>query len=422
MVYRVRGADAPQARKVFIAVPAYGDMPAPFVYSVWSAQAKLFAAGICADLELYAGDCHVDDARNRLVRDFLESDCQTFVFLDADLLFEPDDLVRLIESPHAIAAGIYPLKQGDESYPVRTFDGDRLSVGGWMKVSAVPTGFLKIEREVLETLHGPAKKYHAKADGAGRLPIGLIFERTLSDGQRWGGDYTFCIKASQAGYAPFIDPEMRFGHVGAHTYQGCVGEYWRRESSLTLHHCLSAIRNGEDTNRVMVELSEWWGNPRYAAAPEFLQTVAILAREGQGPIIEAGTGLTTLVMAAAAPHREITALEHDPVWYARILQALGRANLTNVRLQPASGIENGWYVAPAMNTGQAYTLAVCDGPPRNAGDRTQLWKRANLSDDCVVVIDDCDYPIDGLDLTFKHGVRAYAIGRRIPTETSSTAA
>jgi acetone carboxylase gamma subunit len=42
---------------------------------------------------LLSGNCHVDDARNSVVREFLASDCTELVFIDADVSWEPETLV-----------------------------------------------------------------------------------------------------------------------------------------------------------------------------------------------------------------------------------------------------------------------------------------------------------------------------------------
>src|SRR5687767_1370041 len=94
----------------FLAVAAYDGLSAPFVHSLFSSQANIPHR---MDLEIFSGNCHVDDGRNRLVRDFLETDCEQLIFLDADVFWLDAELKKLIEHDADIVAGIYPMKNDD---------------------------------------------------------------------------------------------------------------------------------------------------------------------------------------------------------------------------------------------------------------------------------------------------------------------
>ena len=101
-------------KSVFLAVPTYGDLPAGFVHALWGAQMSLNSANIGSTLEILSANCHVDDGRNLLVRDFLETDCDDLVFLDPDVMFNPLDIVKLLLPRQDVVAGVYPLKQNEE--------------------------------------------------------------------------------------------------------------------------------------------------------------------------------------------------------------------------------------------------------------------------------------------------------------------
>src|SRR5437899_7048669 len=73
-------------------------------------------------------------------------------------------------------------------------------------------------------------------------------------------------------------------------------------------------RDPRGTERVWDDLVDGWDNKRWSAGVEFLDAVAAaaLAEEGD-PILECGSGLTTLVLATVARRTgsAVWTLEHD---------------------------------------------------------------------------------------------------------------
>jgi predicted O-methyltransferase YrrM len=364
----------------FLAVPSYGDIATPFVHSLFSSQANLPHR---MDLEIFSGNCHVDDSRNRLVRDFLETDCEQLVFLDNDVFWRDSDLDRLIRHDRDIVAGIYPLKNDKEDYPVKTLPGERWSdKDGLVEVEGVPTGFLKIKRRVFEALYPTVPHHKSKEDAFGRMMIPVIFERTLNGHSRRGGDYEFCRKAREAGFQIYIDPMMELGHVGNKVWTGCIGHFWRKDFAIP--EGLTAIKEGAETTLTFAEMVAVWGN-NWSVSAELLFTLVKLARKATGPILDTGSGLSSLVMAAATDQK-VYALEQSPMWAAKVADIAKKNGLDNLEVIQSDIVE-GWYsVFPRMN----YGLVTCDGP---SGDdkRDGLFKL--LKDEisqATIVVDDID--------------------------------
>ena len=141
----------------------------------------------------------------------------------------------------------------------------------------------------------------------------LIFERTIVDGRRVSSDYAFCDKWRKHG-AIYIDPELRsLSHVGQKTWTGCYGAYLRRANGLAIPQALQAIHEGAAQLRHFEELVQEWGNPQWSVDHVFAAVLVDLAREATGPILECGSGLSTLILAAATD-QPIHVLEHDALW------------------------------------------------------------------------------------------------------------
>jgi hypothetical protein len=120
--------------------------------------------GIAVDLCHIAEHCHVDDARNAMVREFLMSKASHLVFIDNDVGFAPGNLIRLAKHDRDMVAGVYPLKEEGEGYPIRIKDGVELwaESDGLVEVEGLPTGFLKISRACIERMievYGDRKFY-----------------------------------------------------------------------------------------------------------------------------------------------------------------------------------------------------------------------------------------------------------------------
>lgn len=387
MLHR-REAPADGRQKVFIAVAAYEGCGAGFTWSLFHTGAALAKADIGYELAIYSGNCHVDDSRNRLVRDFLKSDCTDLVFLDADVGWSAGDFLKILGFDRDVLAGIYPKKHGDDTYPVKTFPGEIWSdADGLIEVMGVPTGFLRIRRRVLEALAASAETYNARNDQA--FATACIFERQIHDGVRWGGDYVFCRKARAAGFKIYIDPQLRFEHAGEEVWSGQVGAYFRQRSGVALEPGLAAIREGRETIVELVELFDAWANP-FAASPALLAALAMLARKGDGPILECGSGLSSLVLAAANPDRAVHTLEDSPVFADHLRATALRSGIENLQVY-CRPLKNGWYDMSGVPAAH-YGLVFIDGPRRTTGSRADAPKHICL-DDAIVVADDVQ--VDG---------------------------
>ena len=369
---------APTGAGTLLCVAAYNGLSGPFVASLF--ESRWSDVG----LALLEGNCHVDDSRNRLVRDFLVSDAEQLVFLDADVYWQPGDLRRLIDAPADIVAGVYP-KRGDHDleWPVKPLPGDRYSnEHGLVEVEGVPTGFLKIRRCVLERLAADAASFVDREDNS-RRRIPIIFERSLNGASRRGGDYEFCRKARAAGFRVYVDPRMRLGHAGVKLWHGCLGDHWRRD--VAIPEGLRALKAGTASAETFNELYGAWGNI-WAMTPDLLYVADLMARRAKGPILDCGAGLSSLCLAAARPDLPVYALEQSAVWASKVERMAKDHGLRNLTVVLADVIDYGdgmrWY---EHYPEQDWGLVVCDGPPSQDG-RMGLFRL--IVPQCPIIVDD----------------------------------
>lgn len=368
-------------KRVFISVPSYGQISAETTFSLFAAKEVLIQNNIDSELYIITENCHIDDGRNYVVRDFLASKCDELVFIDADVRFEPEDLVKLSLYPFDVVAGIYPKKNEETEYPVR-FLSDRSEIWsneyGLIEVESVPTGFLKVRRNVLEKLYEKSKKYVPQKDKFHKLRVPLIFERCIHGYTRLGGDYEFCRKWREIGGKIHIDPMMSFGHVGTKEFSGILANHLWRENGLIEDRIKDLLKKISDKTAEITDymmLFDAWGN-KWACTPDMLLTLAEIDVD---TVLEYGSGLSTLVMAASG--KMVVALENNINWYNRINKQLNGYDV-DLRL---CNLKDGRYdFVPE----EKYSCIVIDGPNRKDGTRLNDIPKCD-----VLIVDDVDQSI-----------------------------
>ena len=147
---------------------------------------------------------------------------------------------------------------------------------------------------------------------------------------------------------------------------------------------------------LLERLESGWSNEGMAAQLRFLEEVAQHALTTPGPILECGSGLTTLILALLAGRRgvDVWTLEHFPDWHARVANTLARYDLPHVNNVLAPLKDYGdfcWYEPPLEQLPKEFALVVCDGPPGTTkGGRVGLVPvlKSYLSPGTIILFDD----------------------------------
>ena len=149
-------------------------------------------------------------------------------------------------------------------------------------------------------------------------------------------------------------------------------------------------------NPVVRALIYGWGNELWSAEEEYLRSCIQQALASRGPILECGSGLSTIMVGAVAKAcgREHVALEHTPAWAEKVQRYLSRYRLDSLLLAPRPLKDFGdfsWYDAPLEAMPARFSLVVCDGPPGTTrGGRYGLVPvmRDRLEPGCIILLDD----------------------------------
>ena len=197
-------------RKLFIAIPTYTGKPCKETRR--SLRAALPRLGIeNRDWQFMAlsGMCYLDHARNILVSYFLRSDCSDLLFVDDDVGFDADAMVRIRDTTAPIVGGIYPKKCVPTEWPVSLDPAMKVDREGLVACDMLPTGFMRIGRAALDAMASHVPLYANIEHGELRA----WFKTDIRDGRFWGEDVEFCRIWREMGgeLRAFLD--MNFSHV-----------------------------------------------------------------------------------------------------------------------------------------------------------------------------------------------------------------
>lgn len=422
-IHSAGGGVASPSFRPFIAIPI-GErlaLHSAIVVSLWNLQKMLINRNIDADLAILHGNTHVDDGRNELVRRFLHTECDQLLFWDSDVIPRAAEVVKLLEYEDDLVGGVYPLKQDPISFPV-SFSSDELEYNedGLLRVEGLPTGMLKIRREVLEKMHAECEeKFRGKIDKEiPNLPeVAVLFKRDTIGGARVGGDIRFTYEAEKAGFTPYADMDMNLKHIGEQLYTGVAHDFLKVEKGLhqqEFEDAVQALRKGVPRDVDFQRLVKWYGNANYAASWELLQDAYNMAMGlGATHILECGSGLSTLVLSLANPLATIVVLEDHSYYAQKTAEFLERYGNENVLLACAP-LKNGWYQVPEQAPRDKYSLVLVDGPDRSVSDRAQIFRHFDFKIGTRFIIDDIEHEKEKFSKHVGLKVKGkYATGRKL---------
>lgn len=231
--------------KILIAIPAYDSkVDALCMASIFRNIKELEAVGHEVTFNFQLGDPYIDQARNHLVKSFLKTDCTDLIFVDTDLAFDSDGMVRLMRNDVGVVGGAYPYRSSDQNgYPARIkLDEKKYPVTdvdkGLVECDFIPTGFMRIKREVFEAIQ---KEHPEHVDDTGEMKFfrtGQLF-LSVGDARWWGEDVYFCKACTDLDIPVWCEPMINFVHIGTlhktGKYADCLqngGEWVDGESNL----------------------------------------------------------------------------------------------------------------------------------------------------------------------------------------------
>lgn len=215
-------------KKLMIGLPAYDHkVGVKMAVALMKLAQKVQEHGIHIEVNSVCGCSVVSRARNLIAHEFLKSNADHLMFIDSDMTFDADSVLRLMawNQDKPIVAGAYEARKPGKVY-ILSLDGDKDSVMmdpmGLVRARRVATGFMMIQRKVLETL----KEKHPEwehLDNTSNEKLHAFFDFACTPEGYIGEDFLFCERAREAGFSVWIDPTVKLGHMGITEFQSDFG-------------------------------------------------------------------------------------------------------------------------------------------------------------------------------------------------------
>lgn len=247
--------------KLFVATPMYGGQcHGLYAKAALDLQTLCMRHGVDIRFSFLFNESLITRARNYLVDEFLRSGFTHLLFIDSDILFNPEDVLALLALDKDIVGGPYPKKSinwnnvwrgakrllTDDSFDEEKFSpgelegltGDyvfnpvpgttQFKVTEPLEVMEIGTGFMMVKREVFDKFKEEYPHLNYKPDHVGQANfdgtryIHAYFDTVIDpDSHRYlSEDYMFCQYWRAIGGKIWLCPWMKTQHVGSYAFTG----------------------------------------------------------------------------------------------------------------------------------------------------------------------------------------------------------
>ncbi len=218
-----------QAPKIYIAMACYDSVKINTMLSVTRLVKEFTKAGLEWQIETVKSP-YVSKARNALTALFLRSKYDYLLFIDADVEFNPEAVIRMLVTKKDIILTPYRVKFPQDvnftKYSVSFPDDKNVTIlpGDLVEISEGPAGLMLIHRKVFEFL----------MDSCTRLKIKHPFKKEsdpylynfwdttfdMDNGLWRGEDISFCRLARDYGFKIYANIKSRTTHHGSYGWPG----------------------------------------------------------------------------------------------------------------------------------------------------------------------------------------------------------
>tara|TARA_R110001592_G_scaffold138966_4_gene358611 strand:+ start:5108 stop:6046 length:939 start_codon:yes stop_codon:yes gene_type:complete len=257
-------------KHIFIATPCYGgQIGEPYFRSMMRLAILCNKYNIQYTVSTLANESLVTRGRNTLNSFFMENSNATHLFfIDADIEFNPEDILRMVAYDKPVVVGAYPKKalnwtsiigaaRADESETEETIEGHSSNYvvnfdfikdkdgnnqsqvqieDNLVKLKDAGTGFMCIRKDVIQQMfdNHPEMKYvnDINVDQKFEPFMYALFDTMIDpDSRRYlSEDYTFCRLWQNMGGTIYLDPRTALNHVGHYTFRGNIRKLFTGEN------------------------------------------------------------------------------------------------------------------------------------------------------------------------------------------------
>ena len=210
-----------------IAMPCYDSVKVSTMISLIKLVQQLGKSGIQVSINTMKSPL-IHQARNYLTSVFLTTDFTHLLFVDSDVEFEPEAVLRMLVAKKDVICTPYRVKSLDvnqKMYTVELKKDAPLEPGDLIEITAGPTGIMLIHRDVFKKIienfpelkiknsvfpqPGPDHEYYYN-----------FFEFTFNEGYAAGEDVSFCRLVEKLGFKLYANTASFTKHHGAYAWGG----------------------------------------------------------------------------------------------------------------------------------------------------------------------------------------------------------
>ncbi len=218
---------------VYIAMPCYDSVKINTMLSVIKLVQQLSKSRIKVGINTMKSPL-IHQARNYLTSAFLTTEYQYLLFIDSDVEFEPESVMRMLVAKKDMVCTPYRVKapQLDKHiYTVEFKNPNHIPIqpGGLVEIEAGPTGLMLIDRKVFEKIikKYPYLKIKNKATPTADKSHEFyynFFDFSFREGYSMGEDVSFCRLARGSGFNIYANTQSTTQHHGSWAWEGKFGE------------------------------------------------------------------------------------------------------------------------------------------------------------------------------------------------------
>ena len=227
--------------KVYIATPCYDMMRVETCVALLDTFSALGGSGIECKFKSVKSSL-VTHGRNLLTCGFLNSGFDYMLFVDADVEFEPEAVMRMLVPKKDIIVTPYRVKELNTKYAVKFKDPDDIKIEPFdlVEIEEGPAGLMLIHKKVFELLMGkhpelkiefdkPTQDKMNKEIGAEDAISRYMYNFwdttfRLDTGEWKGEDLSFCSLAREAGIKIYANLDSWTTHHGSWGWKGRFGD------------------------------------------------------------------------------------------------------------------------------------------------------------------------------------------------------
>lgn len=230
-------------KKLMIGTPMYGGIcTAHYLYSTINLTRLAAKHNLDLNYQFTTSESLITRARSSIANIFLNSDSTHLIFIDADIGFNAEDILKLLSHDLDFVCGGYPGKtldwnsiasaalKGVPSNSLAEFASpyifNRLTPQpselhtDLIEVLNAGTGFMMISKKVVERISKIVPEYiNNQFDNYGSKSK-EFFSTMIKDGILLSEDHFFCEKWREVGGRIFVDTSIKLRHVGSYVYEG----------------------------------------------------------------------------------------------------------------------------------------------------------------------------------------------------------